>query len=361
MHLSNFSINLDEDLYQAALNQAQSEGKTLDQALADLLTAYAQKAGEQTQTYTVQRGDTLSKLAQNFYGDAHRYQLIQKANNIAEANRIWVGQVLVIPPLSEVTAPVSQPTTPSSTIPQPTSSPQPISPRPPTPAPTPVSPPTSKPSPTPQPESAPQPTSAKPQLLNGSFDDYQPYMIYNEAKFWKEARFPEEYGSHWSLVPIQEGEGRFHVMNSGVFGQFTKKYFGGSGLDYHQHGRYSQVIASRYNFDIVFKQTVAAQAGRDYTFSGMIVSFYKGTAGDRKDGIIFKTIGIDPTGGTEWNSPTVIWGERDGKDNAWRYPKLTARAQARAITIFIRLENIEKDVGETELNIIHLEKFKLRH
>ena len=91
----------------------------------------------------------------------------------------------------------------------------------------------------------------------------------------------------------------------------------------------------------------------------MIVSFYKGTSGERKDGVVFKTIGIDPTGGRDWSSPKVIWGERDGTDNAWRYPSVQATAQATAITVFIRLENTEKDVGETELNIVHVEHFTL--
>jgi hypothetical protein len=58
-------------------------------------------------------------------------------------------------------------------------------------------------------------------------------------------------------------------------------------------------------------------------------------------------------------SPTVIWGERDGRDNEWRYPVLRAKASSIAITLFIRLENTEPDVGVTELNVIHLDDFKL--
>ena len=66
-----------------------------------------------------------------------------------------------------------------------------------------------------------------------------------------------------------------------------------------------------------------------------------------------------PTGGRRWDSPTVIWGDRDGKDNEWRYPELKVKAQAESITVFIHLENTEKDVGKTELNIVHLDDFKL--
>jgi hypothetical protein len=119
------------------------------------------------------------------------------------------------------------------------------------------------------------------------------------------------------------------------------------------------VIASQYGYDLLFYQTVAAQAGRDYTFKGMIVSFYKGTSGERADGKIFKTVGIDPTGGRDFKSSNVVWGERDGKDNEWRYPSLKIKAKGSAITVFIRIENTEKDVGRTELNLVHVEHFEL--
>jgi hypothetical protein len=234
----------------------------------------------------------------------------------------------------------------------------------PTPTPTPTPPPTPTPTPTPEPTPDPTPTptpsgTVNSSLLNGSFDEYQSYIRDGEAKSWKEDQFPEEYGKSWIFELIKERKPRLHMMNSGTFGRFTQKYFGGSGLDYHQHGRYSQVVTSRFGFDMVFYQTVAAQPGRTYTFKGMIVSFYKGTSGERKDGVVFKTIGIDPSGGTRWDSSSIVWGERDGKDNEWRYPSVRVTAQGDAITVFIRLENTEKDVGETELNIVHIENFTL--
>jgi hypothetical protein len=148
-------------------------------------------------------------------------------------------------------------------------------------------------------------------------------------------------------------------MDSETFGKFTQKYFGGGGRDYHIHGRHSQVIASRSAFDLAFMQTVAAQPGREYTFGGSMVSFYKGTSGAPVHDKVFKTLGIDPTGGRDYRSSKVVWGERDGRDNEWRYPKLRVKAQGNTITVFIRIENIDPDVGVTELNIVHLENFTL--
>ena len=70
-------------------------------------------------------------------------------------------------------------------------------------------------------------------------------------------------------------------------------------------------------------------------------------------------IGIDPTGGRQWDSPTVIWTDEDGRDNVWTYPEIKAKAQAEAITVFIRLKNIEREVDRTELNTVHLDDFRL--
>ena len=51
------------------------------------------------QMYTVQSGDTLSAIAQQFYGDANRYNEIFEANRpmLTDPNLIYPGQVLRIP------------------------------------------------------------------------------------------------------------------------------------------------------------------------------------------------------------------------------------------------------------------------
>ncbi|MBP1636705.1 MAG: LysM domain protein [Acidobacteria bacterium] len=49
--------------------------------------------------YTVKSGDTLSKLAKHFYGDAQRYPAIFEANRdqLKDPDKIQVGQKLKIP------------------------------------------------------------------------------------------------------------------------------------------------------------------------------------------------------------------------------------------------------------------------
>ena len=51
------------------------------------------------QTHVVVSGDTLSKIAQKYYGDASLYQQIFEANRdiLKDPNKIQVGQKLKIP------------------------------------------------------------------------------------------------------------------------------------------------------------------------------------------------------------------------------------------------------------------------
>ncbi len=57
----------------------------------------------EAQFYTVQKGDSLSKIAKQFYGDPMKYPIIFEANKpmLKDPNLIYPGQVLRIPPLEE--------------------------------------------------------------------------------------------------------------------------------------------------------------------------------------------------------------------------------------------------------------------
>ncbi len=47
-------------------------------------------------------------------------------------------------------------------------------------------------------------------------------------------------------------------------------------------------------------------------------------------------IGIDPTGGTDWSSPNVIWSEPQMQYNTWLNLQIQAKAKAGTITVFLR-------------------------
>jgi putative sterol carrier protein len=198
-----------------------------------------------------------------------------------------------------------------------------------------------------------------PGLVNGGFDHYQPILRDNgEARFWRE--FQEGVGAGWSLQLISEADDNAaRLMDSGVYGKFTQKYFRGNGHNYHIEGRHSQVITGRYGFDLVLVQPVKAEPGRKYTFKGSVVTFFKGPGTPPVHNKLFKQVGIDPTGGQDYSSGSVIWSDRDGEDNKWKYPGVATHAKADAITLFIRITNTEKAVDATSLNTIFMDNFAL--
>lgn len=77
-------------------------GNTQGVARVDDRMEVVEPAPEATM-YTVQSGDTLGKIARAQYGDGAKYPLIFEANRplLTHPDKIYVGQVLRIPPLSE--------------------------------------------------------------------------------------------------------------------------------------------------------------------------------------------------------------------------------------------------------------------
>jgi nucleoid-associated protein YgaU len=93
---------------QALKNDIWNQIKLVDATFGDLTCdigidpslAPPKPAAPETKTYTVQSGDTLSKIAQQFYGNAASYMKIFEANKdkLSDPNKIQVGQVLKIIP-----------------------------------------------------------------------------------------------------------------------------------------------------------------------------------------------------------------------------------------------------------------------
>jgi nucleoid-associated protein YgaU len=75
---------------------------SVDTSLPQPAKAQAAAAGAATssgRTYQVKPGDSLSKIAKEFYGNANEYQKIFEANRdkLSDPNKVQVGQELVIP------------------------------------------------------------------------------------------------------------------------------------------------------------------------------------------------------------------------------------------------------------------------
>ena len=67
----------------------------------DRLTVAA--AEPESQYHRVESGDTLSKIAKQYYGDLSKYPVIFEANQpmLKDPDKIYPGQVLRIPPLAD--------------------------------------------------------------------------------------------------------------------------------------------------------------------------------------------------------------------------------------------------------------------
>lgn len=99
---------------EAIKNEVWNQIKSIDSSYSDLTAditidsslpqpqqaaAAAAGAGTSARTYTVKSGDTLSKIAKEFYGNANDYNRIFEANQdkLQSPDKIQVGQQLTIP------------------------------------------------------------------------------------------------------------------------------------------------------------------------------------------------------------------------------------------------------------------------
>lgn len=79
-----------------AKNQIWDAIKGVDASAADIMADINVQSGE---VYTVASGDSLSKIAKRFYGDANSYQKIFDANRdvLSDPDKIQPGQKLKLP------------------------------------------------------------------------------------------------------------------------------------------------------------------------------------------------------------------------------------------------------------------------
>jgi len=102
--------NGDEVAARQTLDKAVALDPTNDLAkkLQDQIKADAQKElGPVFFRYTVQRDDSLSKLAQQYLGDRFRFYILAKYNDMPNPNRLAAGQVIKIPGRAPATPPAA--------------------------------------------------------------------------------------------------------------------------------------------------------------------------------------------------------------------------------------------------------------
>ncbi|MCC7038905.1 MAG: LysM peptidoglycan-binding domain-containing protein [Burkholderiales bacterium] len=98
----------DETAAQVTLEEAMKldPANELARKLMDQIKADPQKElGTVYFRYTVQRDDSLSKLAQQYLGDRYRFHILAKYNDIANPSKLAAGQVIKIPGRQPATTP----------------------------------------------------------------------------------------------------------------------------------------------------------------------------------------------------------------------------------------------------------------
>jgi hypothetical protein len=101
------SVSLDGDkLYlkgsvpsQVIANRVWDVIKQVDPQYSDLHHEISTTGGP-NQSYSVKSGDNLSRISARFYGSPNHYSNIAAASNIADPNKIQVGQQITVPVLS---------------------------------------------------------------------------------------------------------------------------------------------------------------------------------------------------------------------------------------------------------------------
>ena len=106
--------NGDEPAARQLLTTAQGLDPANDIArkMSEQINADAQKElGAVFFRYTVQRDDSLSKLAQQYLGDRFRFYILAKYNDMASPSKLAAGQVIKIPGRAPATPPTTPPPT----------------------------------------------------------------------------------------------------------------------------------------------------------------------------------------------------------------------------------------------------------
>jgi len=100
LNVQNLNMEGDKLLIRGAVpsehakNELWNAIKSVDASVSDAIIDVNVQSGL---SYTVKSGDTLSKIAKRFYGDANHYHQIAAANGIDNPDRINVGQELKLP------------------------------------------------------------------------------------------------------------------------------------------------------------------------------------------------------------------------------------------------------------------------
>ncbi|MBN1136011.1 MAG: carboxypeptidase regulatory-like domain-containing protein [Anaerolineae bacterium] len=106
-------------------------------------------------------------------------------------------------------------------------------------------------------------------------------------------------------------------------------------------GETSQMIFATEPYTAGIQQQVTGLTpGVGYGFHAALLTIFQ-TGKTPADGAMIKRVGMDPTGGSDPQAPTVVWSEADGRDRNWSIDLRTSvLAQVPTMTVFIRVDSL---------------------
>lgn len=137
--------------------------------------------------------------------------------------------------------------------------------------------------------------------------------------------------------------------------------FNSSGVVEKRDGLDAQVWwTPRENDNGIYQQISGLTIGEVYGFQAGILQVFETTGStDPHTGKMLRSVGIDPTGGTDPEAPSVIWGPAEGTATytdpgtsdkyTWFYPGVGAQAISTTVTVFARVQ-INEDAGPLQSN-----------
>ncbi len=111
----------------------------------------------------------------------------------------------------------------------------------------------------------------------------------------------------------------------------------------HTEGETSQLIISKTAFSAgLYQQLTGVTIGKPYAAKAAMLTFFESSAPPTNDGTMQKRVGIDPYGGTNPNSPNIVWSPIDAHDEApWVDVRVAAVAKSTTITLFVRVNCLQ--------------------
>lgn len=168
-----------------------------------------------------------------------------------------------------------------------------------------------------------------------------------EPPFVKYGEWDSGQGKIFDLE-VAHGWERFFIPAGTYNGSDNRlRYFRSSALEFLYHftekrdGVDAQLFWSKNPFDAgIYQQITGLTPGENYGVQAGILQVYGKTTRTPENGRMFRSLGIDPTGGTDPTSPNVIWGPEESRTPNWFYPGVGARAISSTMTVFVRVRSL---------------------